>query len=170
MFIEDIMKAPVVTCAMRDTLDKVAGLMWDGDCGAIVVVEGSRPIAMITDRDICMAAYTSGKKLSDIRVSTAASRVVHALRDTDPLDQAEALMRDAQVRRVPVVDKSGALVGILTANDLICNAGTLGRRRHALSAETLVRTLAGICAPTPIATATSAPQAITTIARAVTST
>jgi len=166
MLVEEIMKTPVLTCVMHDTLDKVAGMMWDGDCGAIVVVDGNRPVAMITDRDICMAAYTCGKPLSEIAVSTAASRCVHALRDTDTLDRIESLMRDAQVRRVPVVNASGALVGIITLNDIIRNAGTLGRRRHALSAEALVRTMAGVCAPQPPETSSSAPDAITVVAAA----
>jgi CBS domain-containing protein len=147
MFVDEIMHAPAVTCSLTDTLDKVAGLMWNHDCGCVVVVDGDRPIAMITDRDIAMAAYTSGAKLGELRVAKACSKFLHAIHDTDSLDALETLMRDAQVRRVPVINKLGALVGLVTVNDLFRNAATLGRRRHALSAESLVRTLAGIGTP-----------------------
>lgn len=145
MIVQEIMHAPVVTCRPTDSLQHAAALMWDHDCGCIVVVDGSNhPTAIITDRDVCMAAYTCGRKLVDVPVSKAASRRLHMVRAADGLDHAEALMSDARVRRVPVVDDTGALVGILTLNDLFRSAGQLGRRHHALSAESLVRTCTAI--------------------------
>jgi CBS domain-containing protein len=93
--------------------------MWERDCGAVPVLdqEGS-VVAMLTDRDLCMAAMTQGKALSEIRVSSAMSRSLWACRPDDDLSQAEALMRTRKVRRLPVVDAEGRLLGILSLSDL----------------------------------------------------
>jgi CBS domain-containing protein len=69
MKIRDIMSQDVATCREDDSLDRAAQLMWDRDVGSVPVVDGEgRPLGMITDRDICMAAYTQGEALS-IRLS-----------------------------------------------------------------------------------------------------
>ena len=72
---------------------------------------------MITDRDVCMAAYTQGRELSWILVASAMSRAVHACAPSDSIAVAEELMRMHQVRRLPVV-LGGRLVGMLTLNDV----------------------------------------------------
>ncbi len=147
MLTDEIMQTSVQTCAPTDSLATAARLMWDHDCGCVVVVDGGKPVAMITDRDICMCAYTHAGGLSEIPVSVAASQTVHTVRANDKLDYVESLMRDKRIRRVPVVDDTGKLVGIVTLNDLFRSAGQLGRRHHALSAEALVRTMSTIGTP-----------------------
>src|ERR1700690_1663040 len=57
MHVNEVMSAPVFTCAVTDTLNKPAALMWEHDCGCVPVVDHhGKVIAMITDRDICIAA------------------------------------------------------------------------------------------------------------------
>ena len=75
---------------------------------------------MITDRDLCMAAYTTGRTLSDLHVHDAMSRELHKCRPGDSIEDAEALMQRAQVRRLPVVDHGGQLAGILSLADVVC--------------------------------------------------
>ncbi len=145
MLVNEMMSTPVFTCSLTDTLDRAAALMWEHDCGCVPVVEDGKVVAMVTDRDVCMAAFTRGLPLAQIPVSTAASKTLFSVRETDGVDRAEAMMATYQIRRVPVVDAQGAPVGILALNDLVRNAGQLGRRRHVLSAESLVRTLGAVC-------------------------
>jgi predicted transcriptional regulator len=65
--IEKLMHRPVVTCHVNDSLANAARLLWEQDCGALPVVdERGRVVAMITDRDICMVAYTQGLLLWSI--------------------------------------------------------------------------------------------------------
>jgi signal-transduction protein with cAMP-binding, CBS, and nucleotidyltransferase domain len=94
--------------------------MWEGDCGVLPVVDDAvRPVGMITDRDICMAAAIKGRPLSEIRVgevSTGEAVFCHA---DDDVSTAMNAMRHAQVRRLPVVDRDGELVGVLSMNDVI---------------------------------------------------
>src|SRR5262249_39969692 len=113
MRVQDLMTRSVVTCRTTDTLNQVAKLMWECDFGCVPVVDGDRPIGMITDRDICMAGYTQGKLLSEIPVITAMSKGVITCMSEDPVANAEATMRLRQLRRLPVIDRRGNLVGIL---------------------------------------------------------
>jgi CBS domain-containing protein len=123
--------------------------MWERDCGSVPVVDAEgKPIAMITDRDICMAAYTQGQPLADIPVSSAASRRLVAVREDDSLDVAEALMQKNKIRRIPVIDKGGRLVGILSMNDLARQAQAKGfPRGDSLSPENIAQTLAAVSQP-----------------------
>jgi CBS domain-containing protein len=129
--------------------------MWERDCGSVPVVDAEgKPIAMITDRDICMAAYTQGQPLANIPVSSAASHALVAVREDDSLDVAEALMQKNKIRRIPVINKSGRLAGILSMNDLARQAQTKGfPRGDSLSPESIVQTLAAVSQPTAQAAA-----------------
>lgn len=130
-----LMASPAHSCSPQDSLTLVARLLWDHDCGALPVVdEQGRPCGMITDRDVCMGAYTTGKPLHEIRVSDVMSRHIHSCGVDEPLERAIAVMIDAQVRRVPIVGHDGRLAGMLSLADVVRAAVLLGQRE----AETLV--------------------------------
>lgn len=142
----EVMKRPVHTCSIDDTLDRVARVMWENDCGCVPLVDGDgRAVAMITDRDVAMAAYTQGKALGEIAARSAASRSLATVRETTPLDAVETCMRDWKIRRVPVVDENDRVVGLVTLNDIAMHGTPGGRRIGALSAEAITKTLQGIC-------------------------
>ena len=89
------------------------------DIGSLPVCgDNDRLIGMITDRDICMAAYTRGRPLSELAASGAMSTRLFTCRQGDTLRSAMDLMSARQVRRVPVVDDDGKLVGIVSLADL----------------------------------------------------
>lgn len=149
MRVEQIMTRNVKACSVEDNLDRAASLMWEGDCGALPVLslDGSGAVlGIITDRDISMAAYTQGKPLRDIPVSVAMARKVISCRVGDDLRQVALLMRDNQVRRLPVLDTYGRLQGIISLNDLAKEAERerVGLSRETLSLETM-EALAQIC-------------------------
>jgi CBS domain-containing protein len=150
MNVSNMMTNAVSTCRPDDNLQRAAQIMWEDDCGIVPVVGGDgRVVGMITDRDICMAAYTQGQALWQIPVSSAMATVVHSVRAQDPLATAEALMRRVRVRRLPVVDGDGKLRGILSMNDLARHHGqrSWGRKADGLSSDSIVETLAAICEP-----------------------
>ena len=119
MKIDKLIVKSVRTCYPEDDLRAPARAMWEADCGCIPVVDSwSRVIGMITDRDICMAAYTQGRTLQEIQVQSVMSKSVVACTNTDSLEQAEELMRRNKVRRLPVLDAEKKLVGLLTLNDI----------------------------------------------------
>lgn len=150
MLVEDLMTREVHSCGPNDSLYTAARIMWDHDCGCVPVVDAAgSAIAMITDRDICMAAYTQGRLLTEAVVSSAASRGVVVVHPYDTLDAAERVMQMNRVRRVPVVDDAGCPVGILSLNDIARKGDTRGMRADALSCENVARTLAAVSQPTP---------------------
>ena len=117
--VRSIMSRDVATCSMGDTLHRAAQLMWERDCGAIPVVDAEGRLAgIVTDRDLCMAAYTQSRPLTDIAVASVLSRRVHSCSPTASLDQAVASMRAERVRRLVVVDGSQKVVGMLSLADL----------------------------------------------------
>src|SRR4051812_38042425 len=75
MRVGELMTRDVATCGPGDSLARAAKIMWDRDCGVVPVLDPKgHVIAMLTDRDICMAAWSKGAPLSDLRVGDAASR------------------------------------------------------------------------------------------------
>jgi CBS-domain-containing membrane protein len=123
MKVEQNMNRGVKTCGPQDSLNRAAQIMWEEACGAVPVVdEQSRPIGFLTDRDICMAAYTQGKRLDALRVEKAMARKVVSCGVEDDLGSAAQLMRQNRTRRLPVIDQNGALVGLLSLDDLACEA------------------------------------------------
>jgi len=147
MKVEEIMSREVKVCALSETLNGAAQLMWENDCGCIPVVEGdSKVVGMLTDRDICMAAYTRGATLHGLHASSAMSRELFACRPGDDLLKAQQIMREHRVRRLPVTDTRGKLVGILSLTDVARAAAmTNSAARKAKVADTL----AAVCAPHP---------------------
>jgi CBS-domain-containing membrane protein len=123
MKVEALMMQGVAACKAEDQASEAAGLMWERDCGVIPVVdEDARVVAVVTDRDLCMASYMEGKSLQDIPVGNAMSKELWSCRRDDDVTDAERVMREHQVRRVPVVDADGHLEGILSLSDIVREA------------------------------------------------
>jgi CBS domain-containing protein len=148
MDVGEIMTRAVQTCGPDDTLERAAQIMWDNDCGCVPVVDSAgRAVAMITDRDVCMAAYLQGQPLVQIRVKSAASKELFSVAEDSNVDDALALMERHRIRRIPVIDREGRPVGILSMNDLARHASGMSRHINGLSADRIVQTLIGVCQP-----------------------
>ena len=148
MNVKDVMTKDVKSCSVNDSLNVAAQIMWDGDCGCVPVLDDKQEVVgMITDRDICMAAYTQNQPLTAIPVAAAMSREVYGCGPEDTIDSAEQTMRARQVRRLPVLGFERQLLGILSLNDL-ARAISVGKP-HApgLSAAAVEATLAAVCRP-----------------------
>lgn len=151
----ELMTKAVQSCRAEDNLQRAVQLMWEHDCGVVPVVDGeNRAIGMITDRDVAVAAYTQGRALWQIPVSTAMAKQVHGVREDDDLEAIETLMRRARVRRVPVLDAAGKLKGILSLNDLARHFHrSAGRKGDGLRGASIAQTLAAVCEPRAAGTA-----------------
>ena len=123
MKVGQIMNRDVKTCRPQDSLNKAAQIMWEEPCGAVPVVDDQGiPVGFLTDRDICMAAYTQGKPLEKLRVEAAMARKVVSCKAQDDLNSAAQQMQKYRTRRLPVVDRNGTLVGLLSLDDLAFEA------------------------------------------------
>lgn len=145
MNVNELMSREPRAVRIGERLDAAARVMWDQDCGSVPVVDATNVVVgVVTDRDLCMAAYTQGRPLGEIPVATAMARPARTCRTDDSVAAAMGTMQQHQVRRLPVVDARGALVGVVAINDLVRAAHA---RPAALDAATMLRTLAAICAP-----------------------
>lgn len=122
MLVRSFMTPSPRTVTPEESLDSAARWLWELDIGALPVVRGGLPVGMLTDRDVCMAAYTQGRPLRELTVAQAMSRELHAARLEDDALDALRLMAERQVRRLPVIDEGGALVGLLSLADLEAEA------------------------------------------------
>jgi CBS domain-containing protein len=151
MKVRELMTAEAKACSLSDTLNRAAQLMWENDCGAIPVVdEELRVIGMVTDRDICMAAYTQGVPLKQSRVASAMSKGAYTCLLGDDIAAAEKLMRECQVRRIPVVDDEGRLAGIISLSDVARQADrerVSKTRRRQVKDTQIVELLGAVSAP-----------------------
>jgi CBS domain-containing protein len=159
MNVSTLMSAAAKSCGPNDDLQRAAQIMWESDCGIVPVVDSEeRVVGMITDRDICMAAYTHGQPLWQIPVSNAMAKDVHGVRENSLLEAAEGVMRRLRIRRVPVLDGDGRLKGILSMNDLARHAHrSAGHKHDGLSGDRIVQTLAAICEPRGVGRANGSP-------------
>lgn len=150
MKIREIMTAQPKTASPGTTLAAAAHLLWDADCGMLPVVEGSKLVGVVTDRDMYVALATRNKPASQITVSDVATGTVWACGPDDEVQAALDTMKARRVRRLPVVD-AGALIGIISLNDVVIAAGA----GKAVRNEEVVDTFKAICAH-PAATPTAA--------------
>ena len=126
---------PVVTASAQMTVDQAARAMRSRTVGALVVVNAGRPVGMLTDRDVAIEVVAKGLDPETARVGDVMrKRPITIREDLGILDAAKVFARTG-VRRLPVVTKSGVLVGVITVDDLIMLLGNeLGHVAGALSA------------------------------------
>ena len=113
----EIMTRNVKTASREMTLREVAALMRDGDMGAMPVVEDGRLVGIVTDRDIVVRAIADGRAV-DVPIGDVMTSEIFSVRENDFVFEAIRLMGDRQVRRVPIINDAGELVGIIAMADV----------------------------------------------------
>jgi len=123
MAIGEICSREVVFVAPGESVARAARLMREHHVGSLVVVEGRaegrRPVGMITDRDVAVGVVALGLDPEATPVEAAMRGSLAAVREDEGVGRVVALMRSEGVRRLPVVDGAGTLVGVVAADDLI---------------------------------------------------
>jgi CBS domain-containing protein len=137
MMIGELCSKPAVTASPDTTAREAAHRMWTRRVGALVVVNRrGAPIGVVTDRDIAVKVVAQGADPASVRVgSLLARRPVVIKEDAGVLDATKLLSRRG-VRRLPVVSRTGKLVGILSLDDLLMLIGSeLGHIASTLASE-----------------------------------
>jgi CBS domain-containing protein len=139
----ELMTGTPAYCRSDTNLGAAVELMWNYNCGFLPVINAEeKVIGVITDRDICIALGTRVKLAGDILVSEVASPKVLCCQPEDDVRTVLTTMAEARVRRLPVVNGGGKLVGILSMDDVVTHM-QFGRRTRTveLSSDDLVRIL-----------------------------
>ena len=126
---------PVVTASAQMTISEAARAMRSKNIGALVVVNAGRPIGMLTDRDITVEVVAHGMDPDSVRVGDVMRKKPVTIRqDLGLLDAARTFAKSG-VRRLPVVDKGGVLIGVIAIDDITMLLGNeMGYLAGALSA------------------------------------
>jgi CBS domain-containing protein len=120
--IRDLMTSNPRTLESGSTVVEAARLMRDEDAGIVPVVEGKKLVGTVTDRDIALRVVAEGKAPESTTVGEIASRELVTIDPQQDLDEALRLMARHQVRRLPVVEEDGKLVGIVAQADVALHA------------------------------------------------
>jgi CBS domain-containing protein len=141
MKVKEIMTAQPRTASRDTTLAAAAQLLWAADCGILPVVDSGKLVGVVTDRDMYVALATRNAPASQLTIGEVATSKVWACGPDDDVHAALDTMAAQRVRRLPVT-QDGAVVGVISVNDLVLAAGA----DRAVRNEEVVATLKAICA------------------------
>jgi CBS domain-containing protein len=116
--IREVMTANPCTIDADKPVAYAAQMMRDENVGLAPIVEGNRLVGTLTDRDIAIRVVAEGKDPQSTRVSDVASRTLVTVDPDQSLDEALRLMASHQVRRLPVVEEDGVVVGVVAQADV----------------------------------------------------
>ena len=132
MKVRAVMNKPVKTVNAASSLAAAGKIMSENDCGVLPVVdEKNQVIGVLTDRDVCLALTAKNRLASEVVVEEAMSPRVFACGPDDEIQAALETMEYRLVRRLPVLDDSRKLVGILSIDDIVIHAGPATAKRPA---------------------------------------
>jgi CBS domain-containing protein len=131
-----VARKPVITAAPETTIQEAAHRMRRSRIGALVVVEDGKPVGLLTDRDITVSVVALGKDPATVEVGAVMRKNPVVIREDQGLLDATKLLARRGVRRLPVVDRSGKLTGIVSLDDLLMLLGSeMGHIASALASE-----------------------------------
>ncbi len=117
--LKEIISGKLVTVEPDAKLIDVARKMKEENVGAILVLTDGKPRGIITDRDIVLRCVAENLDCNDTTVENVLTEAVMTVKEYDGLYDAIRAMRDAKVRRIPVVDREGNAVGIVSFGDVV---------------------------------------------------
>ena len=120
MNVRDVMTSNPRTVSPNDSIQVAARIMREEDCGVVPVVDNGRPVGIVTDRDIVIRAVADG--LGDKAVREIATTDLVFVKPDASTKEAEKLMSQRQIRRLPVVEND-RLVGIVSLGDIAVKEG-----------------------------------------------
>lgn len=119
MDVRSVMTSDPACCSRQTPLPDVAKMMLDNDCGEIPVVDdGGSPLGVVTDRDITTRVVAQGRDAANCTAADAMSSPAQTVRLDSSIEEAVNTMETAQIRRVPVIDESGKVCGMVSQADV----------------------------------------------------
>jgi CBS domain-containing protein len=147
MRVEEVMTKEVSFCGPGTNAAAAAEIMWNRDCGILPVLgDADKLVGVVTDRDLFIALGTQNRSAADLSLGPIMQREPSSCSPEDDVRKALKTMAQNRVHRLPVVDESGALKGILSMNDVILQAGS---ETNGVLKDDVIRTLKAICEHSP---------------------
>ena len=133
MRVKHVMTKDPTSCVASDTAQKAASIMRDEDAGIVPVIENEqsqRVIGVVTDRDLCMNVVAEGRDPRTVRAEECMTTTVVTCSPNDAVEKTMELMKENQIRRVPVVDEGRKLLGIVSLADVVSRAELKTTQTH----------------------------------------
>lgn len=121
MVVKEVMTTNPACCGPETSLQDVARLMVEHDCGEIPIIDSDEarlPVGVITDRDIVIRSLAKGRNPLELKAGDCMTTSIVTVRSDDSVEACCDLMEKHQIRRVPVVDARGACCGIVSQADI----------------------------------------------------
>lgn len=133
MKVQDVMTTPVATCKASDNAATCIRLMFEHNCGCCPIVdENNHVVGIVTDRDLCLALGQRDRRPSEVRIGDIMSRNVQCCRLDDSVDSCLRVMANARVRRLPVIDASDCITGIVSISDFVIRTDLVQQTMEAM--------------------------------------
>jgi CBS domain-containing protein len=116
-------RRPIVVAAEDECVTRIAQKMRDAHVGCVVLTRDARPVGVLTDRDLALRIVADGREPETTLASDVATYAPLVVSEADGIETAAARMREHGVRRLPIVDAEGIIVGMVTADDLMVLLG-----------------------------------------------
>ncbi|MCM3626336.1 CBS domain-containing protein [Paenibacillus glycanilyticus] len=129
--VKEVMSSPCITATLKDNVYELAVLMKQHDIGFIPIVEGTKLIGAVTDRDLVVRGYAE-KHSGSTAVETVMTRELLTISPDTSMEEAAGLMARHKIRRLPVVE-NGHLVGVVAIGDLAIRDGFIQEAGAALN-------------------------------------
>ena len=134
MFVKDVMSTHLETINPGATIQECASKMTEAGVGSLPVWEDGQPVGVVTDRDICCRVVGAGKDPTKTPVRAIMTSVVSCCFEDQDCEDAVRLMKEKGVRRLTVLDRKKAMVGVLSVDDLArCSHGLAGEVLEAVA-------------------------------------
>lgn len=130
--VSEAMTRGVRTLAAQDAVADAAKAMADLDVGALPICDGQRLVGMLTDRDIVLRVVAAGLSPDSTQVSDVMTPGVNYCFDDQDLQEVMDQMGEGQIRRLPVVNRSNELVGMLSLGDVATSSSDIASAGEAL--------------------------------------
>jgi CBS domain-containing protein len=131
--LKDIVNQKLITAEPDAKVSEVAKLMADEDVGCVLILDNDKPRGLITDRDIVTRCLAKNIDVDDCTVENVMTESLATVKETDGIFDCIETMKEAEVRRIPVVDENGKVTGIISFGDLLA---VLSKELSELTSET----------------------------------
>ena len=115
----DVMKKGVVTLQQTATVEEAAKVLKSNNIGSVLVLHKGNPVGIITERDIIVKVVAAGKDPGKVQLKSVMSSPLKAIGPEVGIEDCAKTLRDERVKRLPVVDKKGRLIGIISETDIV---------------------------------------------------
>jgi CBS domain-containing protein len=122
MHVDDIVTQRLAVISPTDSVSRAPAVMRYNDVGTLPVIEDHRLVGIVTDRDIVVRVVADAKPAADIQVGHIMTEEVHCCRDDDDVEEVARRLGDLGIRRMPVLNEGGSVVGIISLDDIAVHA------------------------------------------------